>query len=348
MNIKKTVLILMLLIASISIFSGCENRPEAVSEKPESKTQFVLGTTVTVQIYGDHSDEIFQKVFQRLRDIENKMTINGEGSEVMSINENAGKEFVKVSEDTYIVIKKGVEFSNIADGKFDISIGPFVKLWNIGTESARIPYEYEIELKRPLVNYKNVEIDHLQKSIKLKNEGMILDLGGIAKGYAADEIVSLLRENGVERAIVNIGGNIFAHGKKPDGGSWNIGIQNPFSKRGEYLGIVSVSDKTVVTSGIYERFFEEDGVRYHHILNPDTGYPVDNELAGVSIVADKSIDADALSTAAFSSGVSEGMKLVEGYEGIDAVFITKENKIYITSGIKDIFSLTDEQFEIVE
>ena len=348
MKIKKVTAVMIALAVIMLVFSGCEHNNPIGDENQESKTQFVLGTTVTIQIYGEHSDEIFSKVFGRLRDIEDKMTINRDGSEVMSINENAGREFVKVSDDTYYVIKRGVEFSEVSNGKFDISIGPLVKLWNIGTESAKVPSEQEIEFKKTLVDYTNVEIDHSQRSIKLKDAGMILDLGGIAKGYAADEIISLLRDNGVERAIVNIGGNIFAHGKKPDGSDWNIGIQNPFSKRGDYLGIVSVHDKTVVTSGIYERFFEEDGVRYHHILDPDTGYPVENELAGVSIVADKSIEADALSTAVFSLGVSKGMELIEEYEGADAIFITRDNDIYITSGIKNVFSLTDDKFEVIE
>ncbi|SHK13492.1 FAD:protein FMN transferase [Tepidibacter formicigenes] len=333
-------------IIIIIILTGCSNKRKDVSQELLSKTEFVLGTVITIDIYDNVSEEIFNEIFDRLRDIENKMTINKETSEVIKINSNAGKDFVKVSDDTFHVIKKGKYFSELSNGKFDISIGPFVKLWNIGTEYARVPSQNEIDNKKELVNYNNVILNESKKSVMLKEEGMVLDLGGIAKGYAADEIIKIFKESNVEHAVINLGGNVFAYGDKPDGTPWKIAIQNPFSPRGNYIGIVSISNKTVVTSGVYERFFEKDGKRYHHILDSDTGYPVENNLVGVSIIANSSIDADSLSTVAFSLGLDEGLKLIEELENIDAIFVTKDSEIYVTSGLKDKFELTDTEFKL--
>ncbi|SHG91473.1 FAD:protein FMN transferase [Tepidibacter thalassicus] len=316
-----------------------------IKSNPVSKTEFVLGTVVTVKIYDDVSEEVFNKIFNRLREIEHKMTINKEDSEVMRINSNSGKDFVKVSNDTFYVIKKGKYFSSLSNGKFDITIGPLVKLWNIGTEYARVPSKYEIDKKIKLVDYNNVVLNESQKSIMLKEKGMVLDLGGIAKGYAADEIVKILKESNIKHAIINLGGNVFAYGNKPDGTSWKIGIQNPFSQRGDYMGIVNISNKTVVTSGIYERFFEKDGKRYHHILDTVTGYPVENNLVGVSIITNTSIDADALSTAVFSLGLRKGMDFIEKLSDVDAIFITRDYNVYITSGLKENFKLINTQFK---
>ena len=174
----------------------------------------------------------------------------------------------------------------------------------------------------------------------------MIDLGSIAKGYAADEISRILTENNVNSAIIDLGGNIYAHGIKPSGQDWNIGIQNPFSTRGDIIGVLKVKNKTVVTSGIYERYIEKDGVKYHHLLNPNTGYPFENNIAGVSIITDKSIDADALSTTVFAKGLEEGLKFVETLPNVDAIFITKDNKVYITNGIRDSFTLENEDFTL--
>ncbi|SEL17980.1 ApbE family protein [Carnobacterium iners] len=175
---------------------------------------------------------------------------------------------------------------------------------------------------------------------------MRLDLGAIAKGYITDEAVSNLKANGVNTAIVDLGGNIYVLGNSPraKGADWNVGIQNPFEARGEVVGSIPISDKTVVTSGIYERFIEADGKKYHHLLDPKTGYPFDNSLAGVSIVAEKSIDGDGLSTEAFSKGLEGGLNFINQSKEIEAVFITKDKSIYLSKGLKDLFRINDDEF----
>lgn len=334
---KKKLIIVILLV---SLLFGCSNK----NITPISKSNFYLGTIVTIKIYDKADDEIFEKVFNRIKEIENKMSINVNESEVISINKNSGINYVNVSNDTFKVIEKGLYYSELSKGYFDITIGPLVKLWNIGSEDARVPTAEEINEKIKKVNYKNVLLDKKNKEVFLRDTGMIIDLGGIAKGYAADEIKKILTQNGIKHAIINLGGNVYTIGSKPENSKWKIGIQNPIENRGQYLGIVKVKDKSVVTSGVYERYLEVDGKRYHHILNPYTGYPVENDLLAVSIISDKSIDGDGLSTSIFALGLKDGKKLVESLKGVDAIFITKDKEIYITSGLIDNFDLVNKEF----
>ena len=343
-RLAKITLSSLLLILSLGLITSCSKNK--ASQEPLSKSEILMGTTVTVTLYDSNDSKILDKVFNKVKELESTLSINENGTLVDEINENAGINPVKVDDDTYNLIEKGLEYSNLSNGLFDISVGPIVKLWSIGLPEARVPSLEEIQAKLPLVNYKDVELNNSDKTVYLKNKGMMLDLGGIAKGYTADVISSILTDEGVESAIINLGGNIFTHGKKVNGSDWKIGIQDPFSERGGIIGTLTTSNKSVVTSGIYERYIEEDGVRYHHILNPSTGYPYDNEIAGITIVSDKSIDGDALSTSVFAMGVEEGMKFVNSQSGIDAIFVTKDNKIYLTNEVKNIFELTNSDFTI--
>lgn len=341
-HVKRGVLLLFILSIFL-LLSGCSDNKEI---EPISRNQFLLGTIVNVTIYDKTSDEVFDQVFDRIKEIEERMSINMENSEVINVNNKSGIDFASVSDDTFYVIKTSKHYSELSEGNFDTSVGPLVKLWKIGSPDARIPSDDEINHVLPLINYKNVELNPDEKKVMLKEKDMIIDLGGIAKGYAADEIGKILKDHGIEHAIVNLGGNVSTLGAKPGKEYWSIGIQNPFEPRGAHLGIVQVKNKSVVTSGIYERFFEEEGVRYHHILSPYTGYPIDNSLASVSIVADRSIDADALSTVSFSLGVEKGLALIESLAGIDAIFITKDHGVYISSGLKENLKMTNEEFTL--
>lgn len=334
----------ILLIFSLTILSGC-SKDNKVTE-PLSKTELLMGTVVTVTLYDSNDEGILDKVFTKVKELESTLSINENGTLVDKINESAGIEPVKVDYDTYTVIKKGLEYAKLSNGLFDISVGPIVKLWNIGLPEAKVPTQEEIDSRIPLVGYSNVELNDEENTVFLKRQGMMIDLGGVAKGYTADVISDILTEEGVKSAIIDLGGNIFAHGLKVDGSTWRIGIQNPFSDRGDIIGTITVKNKSIVTSGIYERYIEKDGIKYHHILSPKTGYPYENELAGITIISDKSSDGDALSTSVFAMGVEEGMKFVNTQEGIDAIFVTKDNKIYITDGIRDIFKLTNTDFTL--
>lgn len=308
----------------------------------------MLDTLISIQAFGPNASEAIDKAFERINEIEKKMTSKADSSEVISINEMAGQDFCNVSPDTLFVIKKGLYYSRLSGGKFDITVGPLVKLWGIGTEHARVPTADEIAETLPLVDYKQVELNEEDNSVFLKEHGMSIDLGGIAKGYAADEAAKVLRQNGVKHGTANLGGNIIVLGAKPDGKPWKIGIQNPFFKtRGSIMATVEVIDKTLVTSGPYERYLEKDGNIYHHILDTHSGIPVENDLMSVTIISENSIDADALSTAVFAMGLKEGMSFIEGKENLDAIFITKDYRVYITSGIEGYnFTIIDKQFQL--
>ncbi|WP_069650686.1 FAD:protein FMN transferase [Caloranaerobacter ferrireducens] len=341
MGKTRRVIYLFLIAVMILNLVGCSKE---VRNKPLTKTEFLLGTIVTLNIYQNIDSKILDKAFERIKDIDSKMSKNIKNSDIYKVNINSGNGYIKVSEDVFDVIKKGIYYSDLSNGKFDITIGPLVELWGIGTDRAKVPSSEEINNTIKLIDYKKILLDEKEKKVKLMEKGMKIDLGGIAKGYAADEVADILRNENVKHAIINLGGNIFALGSKPDGSPWNIGVQNPFTKRGEYIGIVKVIDKTVVTSGIYERYFEQNGRRYHHILDPYTGYPVENSLVSVSIIADKSIDADALSTLTFSLGLSEGKRLIENLDGVEAIFITKDKRVFITDGLNNTFKLTNPDF----
>lgn len=336
-----------LLIGIFLIFSliGCTNSND--DSKPLSKTEYFMGTVVTVTLYDNKSEKIIDKAFEEVKKIEQLVSINMEGTELDEVNNNAGIKPVKVSDDTYNIIKKGLEYSSLTNGSFDITIGPLVKLWSIGLPEAKVPTIEEIKEKIQYINYNDVELNNSEKTVFLKKPGMIIDLGGIAKGYTADVIAQTLKDEGVEKAIIDLGGNIYALGEKAENTLWRIGIQNPDQTRGEIVGSINVKDKSIVTSGIYERFIEQDGAKYHHILSPKSGYPYDNEIAGVTIISDKSIDGDALSTSVFSMGITKGLEFINSLPDTEAIFITKDHKIYLTEGSKEIFKLTNDDFQII-
>lgn len=333
-----------LLILLSSMFGGCSKNNK--TSEPITNSKILMGTVITITLYDSTDESILTKSFDKIEELESILSINENGTLIDKINENAGISPVEVDDDTFTIIKKGIEYSNLTNGLFDISIGPLVKLWSIGLPEAKVPTLNEINEKLPLINYKDIEIDEENKTVFLKRKGMMIDLGGIAKGYTADIISNILVEEGVKSAIINLGGNVYALGTKVNGSNWTIGIQNPFSDRGDIVGTISINNKSVVTSGIYERYIEKDGIKYHHILNPKTGYPYDNEIAGITIISDKSVDGDALSTSVFAMGLKDGINFVNTQENIDAIFITKDNKIYITNGIKDIFKLSNSDFTL--
>lgn len=350
MKQKYTACIAMLLIfaaSSVSLFAG--GTREAVLE---SSNFFALGTTCNVSIYGG-TDDLFTALENIVIDIENRMSVNIENSEVSLVNAAAGIHPVQVSDDVYKVISAGVDFSDISSGAFDISIGPLVKLWDIGGGGNKVPEKESVDAALAFVDYTKVELlpqdTENGARIYLPAAGMALEPGGIAKGFAADAASDYLRNEGVKSALINFGGNVLTIGPKADGSKWRIGIQNPDSSRGDYIGIISVADKAVVTSGKYERFIiGSDGRRYHHILSTENGYPVENGIAQVSIISSDSMTADAMSTTIFSLGLEKGVALAERMNGVDAIIVLENDNVYLTSGLNENFKLTDTEFKIVD
>jgi thiamine biosynthesis lipoprotein len=331
-------LLILFFCWAFAALSGC-----ARALPPQS--EFVLGTICTVNLYDGGSSRVYREIFGRLREIENRMSANLADSELERINRMAGIEAVPVHGDLLELVEKALYYADISGGAFDPAVGPLVKLWGIGTDSPHIPSQEEIDSLLPLVNRRDIEVDRRNMTVFLRQPGMRLDLGAVAKGYAADETAAIIRNAGIKRAVIDLGGNVFAYGEKEDGSPWRIGIQNPLGNRGEYIGIMEVRNKTIVTSGVYERFIEADGKRYHHLLSPATGFPADNGLLSVTIIADSSIDADGLSTAAFVLGCEKGRPLVESM-GAEAVFVFEDYSVRGTAGILAFFTLTDPAFTL--
>jgi thiamine biosynthesis lipoprotein len=253
---------------------------------------------------------------------------------------------VAVSPDTFDLIEKALEISAAADGAFDPTIRPIVELWGIGSETARVPSADVIGEALSLVGYARVTTDRAAHTVAPGAPGMALDLGGIAKGYACDAAVECLKRNRIHQALLDLGGNIYAHGEKADGSAWSVGVKTPLAGESGYFCVVQVRDRAVVTSGAYERFFERDGKLYHHIFDPSTGRPAESGLLSVTIVAASAADADAFSTACFVLGLDRGLALLAGLENTEGIFVTEELEIFVTPGLDGALTLTDSRFRL--
>lgn len=327
---KKALTALILCLALC--LSGCQSKAEVQSQ---SRVIFYFDTVVTVNVYTDDTRVLDEMEAECLR-YEKLLSKTIEGSDVWNIN-HANGERVAVSPETRELIGKAQEFALLSDGRFDITVEPCVALWDFTGENIGVlPDADELAAAAEKVDW--TKIDMNEEGVLLP-EGMSIDLGAIAKGYISDRIADFLAENGVESALLNVGGNIRTLGVKPDGSDWRIGIQDPEGVRDQsIIGLVTTGDGAVVTSGIYERGFTLDGVVYHHILDPNTGWSVQNELAGVSIVTKEACTADALSTTVFTMGLEEGTKFIESLEDVDAIFVTRDGEVSWTSGLDDRFS----------
>jgi FAD:protein FMN transferase len=313
---------------------------------PLERTQYnLLGTACTVRLYAGGSPAVLDAAFARIAEIESRMTVNRDDSEVMRINAAAGERPVVVTADVLEVVRQGLLYSRAGDGAYDITVDPLVKLWAIGSPRARIPAAGEIRRALALIDYRKVEINTAASTVYLGKPGMGLDLGSIAKGYAADEVARILRAHGVSSALIDLGGNVLTVGTKPDGSLWRIGIQDPEKARGTKIGYVDITGGSVTTAGTYERFFERAGKRYFHILDARTGYPAWNGLSAVAIVAPDSVSADGYDTLVFTLGLERGRAFVESTHGrIEAVFITEKREVYVTPGLRPRFTLTGSGF----
>lgn len=341
---KKKSSIVVMVMFIVLLITGCQKGPDM--SQSISDSQIVLGTVISIQVFGTKDTSIIQESFDIIKEIEAKMSLNIEDSEVVSINTAAGQAPVKVSEDTFYVIQKSMEYSQLSEGKFDITMEPVISLWGIGTDEANIPEASALEEALAYVDYKKVQLDEAGQTVYLE-EGMSIDLGAIAKGYAADLVANYLKEQGITKAIINLGGNVMLVGQKDENTLFKVGLQDPYDVRNKYFGIIEEADNTIVTSGVYERNFEQDGVLYHHILSPEDGYPVRNNIGAVSVVAKTSIDADALSTVFFALGKEKGLELVETLEDVECIFIMDNYEVYTSSGINsDTLTITNSDYSL--
>ncbi len=301
---------------------------------------FGMSTVMTHKAFGKHAEEALRAVRGEAVRLEELLSRFIPTSEISRINRSAGMKCERLSSDTYEVLSRAVEFSR-SQGLFDVTIGPLITLWSNSKDTCKPPEDSRIRQVLPLVDYTGLLLDPCNKTAGLQKTGQSIDLGGIGKGFAGDKILEVLKKYDISSAYTNIGGNVVALGTKPDGSPWRVGIQHP-RQESSLIGLVSVVDKAVVTSGDYQRYFiGSDGKRYHHILNPSTGYPAESGLLSVTIVADSSTAADALSTLLFVAGKEKGLELLRQFSGTEAIFVDIDLQVHVTSGLKKSFQTSE-------
>ena len=338
-----------ILLILVLMLSGCGR----IRIEEHTKNIFALNTYITLTAYGGKDvPAILDRAGERIEEIENLMSTKIDTSDVALINKNAGIEPVTVSEETFFVIERALWYSEITNGAFDITIYPIVKLWDITGDNPRLPSHQEIGQLLPLVDYKNVILDKEAMTVFLLEKDMGIDLGGIAKGYAADEVGRILREAKVEHALINLGGDIVAVGDKVDNNPWHIGVRNPRGTASEYIAVAKVSNEAIVSSGDYERFledeFEKTGERYHHIFDPKTGYPARSGIIATTVLTEHSIDADALATCLFILGKDRGLEIIEKVDGARGLCIDETKGIYSSFSMDNTLEIIDEEYKIRE
>ncbi len=303
---------------------GCSRKS---ANQPISYTDLVFDTVVQIQIYDAADEGVLDECRAICKKYEQMLSRTIETSEISRINSAAG-DAVTVSGDTADLIRKALAYSELSGGAFDLTIGSVTNLWDFHSENAALPSSDDLKEAVSHVNYKNVIVTG--NTVRLLDKKAALDLGAIAKGFVADRIKACLESAGVRHALIDLGGNILTIGKKPDGTDYRIGIQKPFGDQGQAAAYVQIADRSVVTSGTYQRCFRLNGVLYHHILETSTGMPCDNGLDSVSIIANSSVDADALSTVCFLLGQEKGTELISQLDNVEAIFIDKSGRISCT------------------
>ena len=316
-------------ITSIAILlSGCSGLPR---ERDQIYTDTLFDTVIRIEILDSVDDDVLKGCEEICKKYDAMFSNKIEDSEISRINA-AGGNPVEVSGETVKLIKKALYYSDFSNGLFDITIAPVSKLWDFHSETPAPPPADVLNEAASHVDYKNIIVK--DNTIQLKDPHASIDVGGIAKGYIADRLKEYLKEQDVRHAIINLGGNVLAMGSRLDGSDYNIGIQKPFDDAGEPITSVRISNKSVVTSGTYQRYFKADGKLYHHILDPNTGLPCENSLNSVTVITDSSLTADALSTTCFLLGLDKSMQLIDQLDNVDAVFITKDNKIHYSKNFQ--------------
>lgn len=365
------LLFIMICVVVVVIGRGNVLKQKKEKEQEYTTTGFAFNTTCTITLYQGGSQELLNACIQKCAEYEQIFSRTTGNSELYKINqlskqyaeesgtptvspnpslENEKTDFpdcqvqadgslkIAISRELAALIQEGLRYGEISKGNFDISIEPISSLWNFTAEDTaedpQLPEAEEIQNALPLVDYSQLSLE--QGYLLIKTPGVCIDLGGIAKGYIADLLKEYLQEQGVRSGIINLGGNVLCIGEKTDGSAFHIGIQEPFAEQNKSIAVVAVKGCSVVSSGIYERYFIENDSIYHHILDPKTGYPRENNLMAVTIISEKSVDGDGLSTTCFGLGVEEGIKLINSMDGVTAVFITKDEQMHYADGFQEL------------
>lgn len=319
------------LLSAAFLLTGCSGAP---AQEPETATFFAMDTAMDFTVYGDAA--LLDEAETLIGSLEEQVSVTDEHSDIYAIDHTGSG---SLSGNAAELMEQALELCRRTGGALDISVYPIVRAWGFTTGSYQIPDEETIQSLLPLVDYTQIQYDAATGVVTLP-EGMEIDLGSVAKGYAGQLAAQMLREHGVQSALLNLGGNVQTVGAKPDGSPWQIGIKDPQGE--DAMMVLSVEDQAVVTSGGYERYFEQDGQTYWHIMDPSTGHPADSGLISVTIVGDEGVVCDGLSTALFVMGLEKAADLWAQSCDFEAVFVTASGEVYITEGLRDRFALTEQ------
>lgn len=317
---------------------------DADKETEASKDLFAMDTYMTLTAYGEHAQEAVDKAAERVEALDALLSTGNENSEIYQLNQNGE---ATLSEEGGYLVERALELYKKTEGDFDIAIYPVMQAWGFPTQDYHVPDDDTLKEKLALADASKVNYDKDTRKIFFDQDGMEIDLGGIAKGYTSSQIMQIYQDCGVTSGLVNLGGNVQALGCKTDGSKWRVAIQSPDDTE-EYLGILEIEDQAVITSGGYERYFEKDGVTYHHIIDPAIGYPADSGLISVTIVSDDGTLADGLSTSLFIMGEEKAAQFWrENSDEFEAIMETSDGKLYVTEGIADSLT-TDMDVTVIE
>ncbi|MCF0124124.1 MAG: FAD:protein FMN transferase [Ruminiclostridium sp.] len=321
--------ILALLFAGVlmAFAGGCGSTAQA---DPVSKTNLMLDTVITLTLYDESDPAVLDLAFDEISRLEDLLSVTKEGSDLDRLYKAAGTAWVEIAPETQEVLLLAKEYAALSDGYFDVTAGPLIDLWGIHNGEGHYPSQAELDAVLPLISSDELLVEN--GKAYLARAGMKANLGAIAKGYIADRVKALMVENGVQHATLDLGRNVLLIGGKTADTEFRVGVADPNSQEGTMVGTISVSDKSIVTSGINERYFTYEGKAYHHILDPFTGFPADNGVASVTILSDSSAQGDALSTTCLLLGQERGLALIEGTEGVEALYIMTDGTMVPSSG----------------
>ena len=332
-------------VSSENVVTSSELTSENASDDAEAvRDVFAMDTYMTVKAYGSNGDAAVDAAVDEINRLDALLSTGKKDSEIGQINANNGGQ---LSEDGAVLMERSLELYKSTNGAFDVAIYPVMKAWGFTDGNYQVPDADTLKATLELVDPSLIDYDKETSTVSFKKDGVQIDLGGIAKGYTSSRIMDIYKEKGVTSGLVNLGGNAQVFGTKPDGSLWRVAVQSPDSED-EYLGVLETKDKAIITSGGYERYFEKDGVTYHHIIDPSTGYPADNGLISVTIVSADGTLADGLSTSLFVMGKDKATDYWKAHsDEFDMILLTDDEKLYVSEGIKDSFT-SDREFEIVE
>ena len=335
----KRFLLFLICTGVFMSFSGCDPRSDKKSREFET-----MDTYMRLEIYSS-TEKVADLLQESVEELDRRLSVtnsDGEDNEIFRLNQNGSS---AVSSEVAELARRSLDLCAETDGALDITVAPVVNEWGFISKDYRVPSEERLSELLPLVDYTRVSCGEAE--ISLEQPGMKLDFGAVAKGYAADKALEILKDNGVKKAVLNLGGTVVAHGEKQEDKPWRIGIADP-EDSASYMGYIGCSDKVVATSGSYERFFKgDDGKTYSHIIDPSTGCPVDNDILSVSIVSENGLRSDGLSTALFVMGREKAERYRAEHQDFDYIIITKDKKVYISEGIAADFTIADDSYTIV-